>query len=240
MTDSPLSCVNLSVRFGEFSAVSDANTVTALIGPNGAGKTTILNSLSGQQLPTAGRISLLGRDVTRTSAHQRAKLGLGRSFQIMSVFSEDSVEDNLRTAGQRIHMAFPSLWRSPVDIGPLNSQVDEMLELIGLSSRRRDKAGLLSHGEQRALEIGLSVMSKPTVLLLDEPLAGIGHSELNAFMDLLRRVCSTRTVVLVEHNMDAVMKLSQSIVVLTGGRVLARGSPVEIQTNPKVREAYLG
>jgi branched-chain amino acid transport system ATP-binding protein len=137
-------------------------------------------------------------------------------------------------------MAFPSLWRSPVDVGPLSREVDEMLGLIGLSSRRKDKAGLLSHGEQRALEIGLSVMSKPTVLLLDEPLAGIGHSELNAFMDLLRRVCSNRTVVLVEHNMDAVMKLSQSVVVLTGGRVLARGNPAEIQTNPKVREAYLG
>ncbi len=246
MNEAPLECTNLSVRFGEFVAVSDvslavsAKQITALIGPNGAGKTTLLNALSGQQIPTEGRVRLFQRDVTKLRPFQRARLGLGRSFQIMSVFGDDTVEENLRIAGQRLHLSFPVFWRAATTYSALNRDVDAMLGLIGLEARRREPAGRLSHGEQRALEIGLTLMGNPTVLLLDEPFAGIGRSDIDNFIGLLERVCADRTVVLVEHNMDAVMKLSQQIVVLVGGRILAQGEPAAIRTDPRVRSAYLG
>ena len=246
MTDAPLECVDVTVRFGEFVAVSGvslgfgANQVTALIGPNGAGKTTMLNTLAGQQAPTSGRVMLFGRDVTRLPPYGRAKLGLGRSFQIMSVFADDTVEENLRIAGQRTHLHFPVFWRPVGSYPALNRDVDAMLDLIGLGARRHEQAGRLSHGEQRALEVGLSLMSDPKVLLLDEPFAGIGRSDIDHFILMLQRACRNRTVVLVEHNMDAVMQLSQQIVVLVGGRVLAQGEPAAIRADQRVRSAYLG
>lgn len=246
MTATSLECIDVDVRFGEFVAVSKVslafpeNQVTALIGPNGAGKTTLLNVLSGQQPPSAGRVLLFGSDVTKQPSYQRARLGLGRSFQIMSVFADDTVEENLRLAGQRTHLSFPIFWRPATGFGALNRDVDAMLELIGLRSRAREPAGRLSHGEQRTLEVGLSLMTNPKVLLLDEPFAGIGRNDIDFFVTLLQRVCADRTVVLVEHNMDAVMKLSQQIVVMVGGRVLAQGEPASIKADQRVRAAYLG
>jgi branched-chain amino acid transport system ATP-binding protein len=246
MSQAPLTCTAVGVRFGEFTAVSDVSLsfstgqVTALIGPNGAGKTTLLNTLSGQQVPSTGRVTLFERDVTGLLPYQRARLGLGRSFQIMSVFADDTVEENLRIAGQRSHHKFPVFWRPADSYAAVNRDVDEMLGMIGLTARRKEPAGRLSHGEQRALEVGLSLMNQPRVLLLDEPFAGIGRNDIDPFVALLQQVCATRTVVLVEHNMDAVMKLSQGIVVLVGGRVLAAGEPATIKADPRVRAAYLG
>ena len=246
MSASPLSCSGVTVRFGAFMALSEvsiafpAGGIVALIGPNGAGKTTLLNVLSGRQAPTSGRVFLQGRDVTRQPPFRRVRGGLARSFQIINVFGEETVEHNLRLAAQQARLRSPVFWRPVESYAALREDVDAMLERLSLVRQRHRPAAALSHGEQRALEIGLSLMADPPVLLLDEPLAGVGRAELPHFGALLADACRGRTVVVVEHNMDVVMDLADEIVVLVAGRVLKAGKPAEIRADSAVKAAYLG
>ncbi|MEQ8346692.1 MAG: ABC transporter ATP-binding protein [Sneathiellaceae bacterium] len=242
----PLDCDGITVRFGGFTALDSVSLAfprgrtTALIGPNGAGKTTLLNVLSGRQMPGAGKVRMAGRDVTALGAAPRARLGLARSFQIISIFPDFTVFENLRLAAQRHCFRRMPAWRDAAGYRRPRQLAEAMLERIGLAGRGADRAGTLSHGEQRAIEIGLALVGDPAVLLLDEPLAGVGSREVAPFMELLDGICRVRTVVLIEHNMDAVMGLADRVAVLVGGRLLAQGTPAQIRADAEVRAAYLG
>ena len=245
-TDPALACTGITVRFGEFQALSDVsltaarNQVTALIGPNGAGKTTLLNVLSGRQAPSAGEARMNGRDITRVAAHRLTRLGLSRSFQLINVFPDMPVADNLRLALQRHAFKIAPFWRPVQSYPNLREDTDRALEDFGLTDVARRLAGELSHGEQRALELSLTVVGDPSLLLLDEPLAGVGYSELPRFVDLVKRISRNRTVLLIEHNMDFVMDIAREVVVLVRGSVIASGAPAAVRESEEVRAAYLG
>jgi len=237
---------DITVDFGAFRAIDNVSIeietgkVYSIIGPNGAGKTTLINALSGLQKPSAGKVFLKDEDITRLEPHVRAMKGMGRSFQIVNIFPEMTVFENLRLAGQAIKFGIQPLWRSVGQYRKLNEAAEEMISFIGLEQYRDMKASLLSHGYQRSLELGIALMLNPEVLLLDEPLAGVGHHELKSTVELIKKVAEDRTVVLIEHNIDVVMSISDMIIVLVAGQVLCTGTPTEIQANPKVREVYLG
>ncbi len=241
-----LECKDVSVRFGGFVAVDSvtfgfaSGRVYGLIGPNGAGKTTLMNAIVGRQRVASGTIHLRGRDVTRLGVPARARLGLGRSFQITKIFSGMTVFENLRLAAQVSAFRWQPAWRPASSYRRIADDARGMLAQIGLERHADTEADKLSHGDQRALELGLALMTRPDVLLLDEPLAGVGHGNLAAAMDLLERVIRGRTVLLIEHNMDAVMRLAEEVLVMANGRLLASGSPAEIRRNEQVRAAYLG
>jgi len=245
-----LRCVNVGVRFGALKAVDDFSydfhlgRTFALIGPNGAGKTTLLNVLSGRLARHTGRILCREQDITRFSPQQRAHAGIGRSFQITKIFPELSVLDNLRIAAQVAHRTQTGrrmpFWPSPAYEQYLHDDVEAVLGLTGLEEQRHAMAGTLSYGMQRALELGITLMPNPQVLLLDEPLAGCGQHEIAAAITLIQRAAQGRTVILVEHNMDVVMRLADCIVVMAQGRMIADGSPEQIRNNANVRAVYLG
>jgi branched-chain amino acid transport system ATP-binding protein len=236
----------VTVRFGALAAVNDASVdftgagIHSVIGPNGAGKTTFINVLSGRQRPTAGRVFRGERDITQAKAHQRAREGIGRSFQITKVFGGMSVFENLRLAGQAQAFRLQPFWRSVDSYGELAARASAMVSEIGLAKLADHPAELLSHGDQRALELGLTLMTEPTILLLDEPLAGVGEKEIDRTMEVIVRASRGRTVVLIEHNIEVVMRVSRRVVVMHQGAVLAVGTPDEIRRNAAVREAYLG
>jgi branched-chain amino acid transport system ATP-binding protein len=241
-----LECRDVSVRFGAFTAIDGVSLaftpgrLYGVIGPNGAGKTTLLNVLSGRLRPDSGRVLLEERDVTGDAAHARARGGLGRSFQITKLFAGLTVFESLRLAGLGRFFRLQPFWRPIGSYRAVAQAADAMLETLGLAHRRDTIAEQLSHGDQRALEVGLSLMTEPRVLLLDEPLAGVGQHEIERAVALIDRVRAGRTVVLIEHNMRAVMRLSDEIVVMVRGRVLAAGRPEAIRRDPAVRAAYLG
>lgn len=245
--DPALTSIDLRVSFGAFVAVRDVSAVFrpgrryALIGPNGAGKTTFLNALSGRQRASSGRVLLGERDITRLPAHQRLSAGMGRSFQIVNIFTELSVFENLCLAVQGAVYGSRQPWarRASGDARVMNAAY-ELAKQTGLEGFREVAASKLSHGDQRALELALALASNPSVLLLDEPLAGVGHGQVDQTMALIKRLSEGRTVLLVEHNMDAVMSFADEILVLDGGALLARGTPSEIRANASVRKAYLG
>lgn len=246
MSAAPLTCTGLTVRYGSFAALTDVTLafregeVCSLIGPNGAGKTTFANALTGLQAPTAGRVFLNGEDVTRVGNTARARRGLGRSFQLINIFGGMTVYENLRLGAQAVQSGWQPFW-SPISRDrDAKRRAEAMLELIGLERLRNRVAGRLSHGDQRALELGLTLVAEPRILVLDEPLAGVGHHGLERAIDLLRKVAARRTVVMIEHNIDAVMALSQEIAVLVGGRLLTKGTPEEIRNSIDVQRAYLG
>jgi branched-chain amino acid transport system ATP-binding protein len=234
------------VRFGAFTAIDGVSLafqperLYGVIGPNGAGTTTLLNVLSGRLQPDSGTVLLDGRDITSSPAHVRAQRGIGRSFQITKLFAGLTVFESLRLAGLSRFFRLQPFWRPVGSYPEVARAADAMLEVIGLGHRRNTIAEQLSHGDQRALEVGLSLMSEPRVLLLDEPLAGVGQHEVERAIALIERVRAGRTVVLIEHNMPAVMRLSDAVVVMVRGRVLASGTPREIQADRQVRAAYLG
>lgn len=247
-TKSAISCEGISVRFGALAAVADvtidfaAGIFHSVIGPNGAGKTTLINVLSGRQAPTAGRVFMGDRDITSMAAHERARQGIGRSFQITKVFGEMTVFENLRLAAQAHafkHQLQP-FWRPVESYGLLAERADAVTIEIGLSRLRDHAADQLSHGDQRALELGITLMTEPSILLLDEPLAGVGEREIERTMALIASVARGRTVILIEHNIEVVLRVSQRVVVMNQGEVLASGTPEEVQLDTGVREAYLG
>ena len=246
MSNIALCCADVGVQYGALKAVDGVsynfhrNGVYGLIGPNGAGKTTLLNVLAGRQMRHSGSIVCEGVDITRLSPHQRARCGIGRSFQITKIFPEMTVLENLRIAAQIGYGRFLPFWLAPRYDRRLARGIDAMLDLTGLAAHRDTMAGTLSYGLQRALELGVTLMPEPRILLLDEPLAGVGHHEIENSTNLIEVASVGRTVLLIEHNMDVVMRLSQRIVVMAAGRVIADGTPAEIRDNTLVRSVYLG
>ena len=232
-----LSGVSLSVARGR---------IVSLIGPNGAGKTTAFNVISGYMRPTAGRVMLFGRDVTAMAPERIAQQGLVRTFQRTSVFGACSVLDNVLTA---LHLQGSSgiagiLWRSRAALreeARLRERAAEILDFVRLTPRANELAASLSYGEQRLLGVGIAMAARPQLLLLDEPAAGLNPSESDAFKELIRAIRAQGiTVLLVEHDMHVVMSISDHIIVLNHGQVIATGAPHEIQQNAEVIRAYLG
>jgi branched-chain amino acid transport system ATP-binding protein len=213
----------------------------ALIGPNGAGKTTVLNVLSGLLTPQSGKIGLLGHDITHRATHARASLGLSRSFQVSSLFPQLSVLSNVLLALHGIQRSSYQMIRSITAYKANLDKADELLESVDLSSKRDILARSLSHGEQRRLELILALASKPMVLLLDEPTAGLTSDESSALAEILRGSSNKDVAVLfVAHDLDLVFTVAERILVLYYGTIIAEGTPEEIQANQSVREIYLG
>jgi branched-chain amino acid transport system ATP-binding protein len=214
--------------------------VHALIGPNGAGKTTLIGQISGVLATDSGRILFNGADITRLPAHARVSAGLARSYQITSIFRRYSVLDNLALAVQARSGSSFQFWRPVSAERALFDEAGAIAAEIGLSGRENAIASTLAHGEQRALEVGLALATRPELVLLDEPMAGMGPQESRAMIGLIQRSRSRVTVLLVEHDMDAVFRLADRITVLVNGRVVASGAPAAIRADPAVRQAYLG
>lgn len=244
--DNAVACSGITVEFDGFVALNNvalnvpAGKTVALIGPNGAGKTTLLNAISGRVPLKSGRIELWGDDISRLSVAGRVRRGLGRSFQIINIFQEMTTFENLRVAAQPPGFGLQPFWRPVGHWSELGDRAREVASTVGLADVLDMPVATLSHGRQRAVELGLALMSDPRMLLLDEPLAGVGHNEIASTMELIERVRENRTVLLVEHNMDVVMKLSDEIVVMMGGEVLMSGTPAEVRSDPRVKRAYLG
>lgn len=241
-----LKCENIQVSFGGLKAVAgvshsfESGRLYGLIGPNGAGKTTLMNALSGHATLSGGQVYLDGRDITRLSIHNRTRAGLGRSFQITKVFSGMTVLENLKLAAFAHRYRVQPFWLPAGRFPDVQQDAEAVLEQVGLTALAYAPAENLSHGDQRALEVGLTLLNDPKVLLLDEPLAGVGHERLDQAIELIRRIVVGRTVLLIEHNMDVVMQISDEIVVMVQGQLLAWGSPADVKANPAVRAAYLG
>jgi branched-chain amino acid transport system ATP-binding protein len=214
--------------------------IHALIGPNGAGKTTLIQLISGALAPSAGRIQFDGMDVTRMAMHTRVAHGLARSFQITSIFHRLSVLDNLALAVQAHAGNSLNFWRLARRDTGRYAQAAEVAERVGLAHQINQLAGALSHGEQRQLEVGLALATRPKLLLLDEPMAGMGPDESERMLGLLESLRGETTLLLVEHDMNAVFRLADRISTLVSGRVIACGTPEEIRQHPEVRLAYLG
>lgn len=238
---------HLVKRFGALAATDDASfevargEVHALIGPNGAGKTTLIHQISGALAPDAGQIVFDGQDLTRQPMARRVQAGLVRSYQITSIFKRFSVLDNLALALQARRPGRPSWWRSALRDEAVYAQAQALLARIGLASQADRVAGSLAHGEQRQLEVGLALAAQPRLLLLDEPMAGMGPDESERMVALLHSLkAEGLTLLLVEHDMDAVFRLADCISTLVFGRVIASDTPQAIREHPEVRKAYLG
>jgi len=223
--------VSLDVAKGELHAI---------IGPNGAGKTTLISQLTGQLLPHSGRIRLAGRDITRVPAYRRSALGLARSFQITSLLPDFSAADNVALAAQAHDGHSFRFWGNARKVSHLRKAAQEALDRVGLRDRADMPVSRLSHGEQRELELAVALATKPQLLLLDEPMAGLGVTESARMVKLLQELRREVSIVLVEHDMDAVFALADRISVLVYGRVIASGLPSEIRANEEVKRAYLG
>jgi len=246
MTEGLLSVRGLRKRFGGLVAtdgvdleVADGETL-AVIGPNGAGKTTLIAQLSGDLGPDAGAIRFAGEDVTALGAPARSHRGLARSFQVTSIFREFSALDNVALAVQAHAGHSFRFWRAARAERALREPAREVLARVGLAARAEVVAGALAHGEQRQLEIAMALATRPRLLLLDEPVAGMGIDESQRMVQLLRTLRGTHTMVLVEHDMDVVFALADRISVMVYGRVIATGAPEAIRANAEVRRAYLG
>jgi branched-chain amino acid transport system ATP-binding protein len=223
--------VSLDVARGELHAI---------IGPNGAGKTTLISQLTGQLLPHSGAIRLAGADITRVPAYRRSALGLARSFQITSLLSDFTALDNVALAAQAHDGHSFRFWGNARKESGLRNTALSALDRVGLGRRADTPVSQLSHGEQRELELAVALATSPQVLLLDEPMAGLGITESARMVKLLQELRREVTIVLVEHDMDAVFALADRISVLVYGRVIASGQPSEIRQNEEVKRAYLG
>jgi branched-chain amino acid transport system ATP-binding protein len=246
MAEPLLAVQGLRKRFGGLVAtdgvdleVADGETL-AVIGPNGAGKTTLIAQLAGELQPDAGSIRFAGADVTALPADARSRLGLARSFQVTSIFRDFSTLDNVALAVQAHAGHSFRFWRPARDERALREPARAVLERVGLGHRADVPAGRLAHGEQRQLEIAMALATHPRMLLLDEPVAGMGVEESARMVELLRGLRGRHTFLLVEHDMDAVFALADRISVMVYGRVIASGPPAEIRANAEVRRAYLG
>ena len=236
----------LSKRFGGLTA-TDALSLDvrpgelhAVIGPNGAGKTTLIGQLAGEIVPDAGRILFAGKDVSRLATHARVRLGLVRSFQVTSIFSGFTAADNVALAVQANAGHSFRFWRDARSDPALRRPALQALDRVGLAERADMPAASLSHGEQRQLEVAMALATDPTVLLLDEPMAGMGPEDSAGMVALLRGLKGSLSILLVEHDMDAVFALADRITVLVYGRAIASGPPATIRANRDVQDAYLG
>jgi branched-chain amino acid transport system ATP-binding protein len=235
----------LSKSFGGFVALSGISAefrrgaITSIIGPNGAGKSTFFNLLSGSLRPSGGRIEFEGRDVTGVAQHKFAHMGIAKSFQITNVFPQLSARENVRV-GLQAFVSRYDIWRSRGKLPRLVEKADELLALVGLWDHRERAARELAHGQQRALEVGMALAADPRLLLLDEPTAGMSPEETRVMMDLIVGLAQRRTIVLVEHKMKLVMGISDRVLVLHHGELLAQGTPAEVRQNDQVKRVYLG
>jgi len=235
----------LTKRFGGFTALNGVSVgfrkgaLTGVIGPNGAGKSTFFNLLTGAFPPSAGRIVFEGQDITGTPQHRYAAMGIAKSFQITNVFPQLTALENVRVAAQALVSRFDP-WRPRARLTGLVDQARALLGTVGLQHRAGAAAGTLAHGEQRALEIAMALAARPRLLLLDEPTAGMSPEETRDVMDLILRLAEDRTVILVEHKMRLVMGVSQRLLVLHHGELLAEGTPDDIRANDEVKRVYLG
>jgi branched-chain amino acid transport system ATP-binding protein len=241
-----LETAGLTKRFGGLVATGDVSLsiapgeIHAVIGPNGAGKTTLIGQLSGELQPDSGAIRFAGADISRLGAARRAALGIARSFQITSIFREFTALDNVALAIQaRAGHSF-RFWRAARRDARLRDPALAALGIVGLAGRAELIAGSLSHGEKRALELAMALATGPRLLLLDEPMAGMGPEESALMVRLLAGLKGRFSIVLVEHDMDAVFALADRITVMVYGRVIASGAPAVIRADPEVRRAYLG
>ncbi|HEY0836156.1 MAG TPA: ABC transporter ATP-binding protein [Azospirillum sp.] len=236
----------LTKEFRGFVAVRDVNlqvrkgTIHALIGPNGAGKTTVFNLLTKFLIPSQGKILYQGQDITTTKPADVARLGIVRSFQISAVFPHLSVLENVRVALQRPRGTSFHFWRPESSLEDLDDRAMELLEDVGVAEYAHLPAAELPYGRKRALEIATTLALDPAMLLLDEPLAGMGHEDIGRIAQLIRRVAASRTILMVEHNLSVVADLSDFITVLARGEILAEGPYSEVSRHPKVKEAYMG
>lgn len=227
------------VALAGISASFERNKVTAVIGPNGAGKSTFFNVLSGVLQPSTGSIRFKGLELKGLKQHRFAHLGIARSYQITNLFPELSVEENVRVAAQALKTRYDVF--SHRDRYPeLVQKADAALAEVGLTHRRARRARDLAHGEQRALEIAIALVADPELLLLDEPTAGMGPEETKDMVALIERLAADRTILLVEHKMKMILGLSDRILVLHHGRLIADGTPAAVQADPEVRRVYLG
>ena len=246
MSDLILETRGLTKEFRGFAAVREVDlkvrrgTIHALIGPNGAGKTTVFNLLTKFLEPSAGHIHYNGRDITAERPADIARRGLVRSFQISAVFPHLSVRENVRVALQRRLGNSFHFWRSQRVLDRLNSRADELLDAVGLVGFQERPAAALPYGRKRALEIATTLALEPEMLLLDEPMSGLGLEDIGRISGLIREAARERTVLMVEHNLSVVADLSQTITVLTRGRILAEGDYAAVPNNPEVVEAYMG
>jgi branched-chain amino acid transport system ATP-binding protein len=241
-----LAVENLTRRFGGLVAVNKVTLdlhrgeVHAVIGTNGAGKSTLINMLSGEIDASAGRITLDGEDITKRAQFRRALAGVGRSYQRTTIFPEFTVLENCRLAAQAAAPKPWAIWQSSQSCEYSNGAAREALEAAGLGTVAGRVAGTLSHGAKRQLEVAMCLATKPRVLLLDEPLAGMGAEETERMLSLLANLKATHAILLVEHDMDAVFRIADRITVMVNGTVIATGDPASIRVNPEVRTAYLG
>jgi branched-chain amino acid transport system ATP-binding protein len=246
MADALLQVEGLAKRFGGIVATDDValsvqdGELHAVIGPNGAGKTTLIGQLSGQIPSDSGRIRFAGRDISALPMHQRSHLGLARSFQITSLFLDLSVLDNVALAVQAHAGHSFRFWRNARAEKELREPARAALAHVGLADRAERTASALSHGEHRLLELAMALAGTPRMLLLDEPMAGLGPEESARMVAMLRDLKKELSILLVEHDMEAVFALADRITVLVYGRVIASGEPADIRANPAVRDAYLG
>ena len=246
MPDIALRAEALDKHFGGVSAVSGVSLdvqigeIHAVIGPNGAGKSTLINLLSGELHASSGTINMRGSTVTRLGPDRRALAGMGRSYQKTTIFPQFTVFENVRLAAQARSSQPLRMFRHVRHDEAVNRRAQEALETVGLDARSHETASLLSHGEQRQLEIAMVLATHPTIVLLDEPLAGMGQAEARTIVQLIASLKSERAVLLVEHDMDAVFALADRLTVMVDGRVIATGAPDQVRVDPAVRTAYLG
>ncbi len=246
MADPLLRVENLVRRFGGILATDNVSLdvakgeLHAIIGPNGAGKTTLISQLTGHLAPDSGAVSLAGRDITRMPAYRRCALGLARSFQITSLLLDFTAADNVALAAQAHDGHSFRFFADARKEKGLRDAAQAALQRVGLADRANVPVSKLSHGEQRELELAVALATRPQLLLLDEPMAGLGVTESARMVKLLQELRKEVTIVLVEHDMEAVFALADRISVLVYGRVIASGSPAEIRQNEEVKRAYLG
>jgi branched-chain amino acid transport system ATP-binding protein len=246
VADALLRIEGLTKRFGGVVASDDilldvlAGELHAIIGPNGAGKTTLIGQLAGEIAPNSGRIHFDGRDVTALPVHSRSMLGLARSFQITSLFRDFTALDNVALAVQAHAGHSFRFWRNARSERELREPARAALARVGLAGRADTVVASMSHGEQRQLELAMALAARPRLLLLDEPMAGLGAEESARMVETLRELKRELTILLIEHDMEAVFALADRITVLVYGRVIASGAPADIRANAEVRQAYLG
>ncbi len=246
MTETILETVNLRKVYGGVVATDNVSIdvidseIHAVIGPNGAGKTTLISQLSGLLTPDSGKIHLLGRDITATSAPRRSRLGLARTFQLTTIFREFSVLENVAIAVQATRGSSFRFFKNASHDPQLTQPALRVLEESGLSALQDEIAGNLSHGQQRQLELAMALATEPKMLLLDEPMAGMGVADSADMIRFLGTLKGRYAMLLVEHDMNAVFALADRISVLVYGRIIATGSPDAIRDDAQVREAYLG
>ena len=247
-TDIILETVKLRKEFGALVAVDDVsirvreNSLHAIIGPNGAGKTTFFNLLSGNLEPNSGSVIFKGRDITHQPVHRAIHCGIGRSFQITNIFPNLTVFENIRLACQALGRDNFKFWQAASNFKQYETRTWEVIQKVGLMERAATLARTLPHGDQRKLELGMILAPDPPVLLLDEPTAGMAAEQVPELIALIQGIqrAGDKTVMLVEHNMNVVMSVSDAITVMHQGRVLAEGTPAEITANNEVQKAYLG